>query len=791
MIKSNPLRHSHPPISAATTGIGAASISSGVGVAGLTTSGHRPDVSLPLGWWAVLVTGGLMSMWIASTFRTFPLPLLCFAAAVFFGHRFDGRIGSGELKISSLRRFLIAVSAAALVFGLRMSSLVNPGFANSLDLFAHTCWAAAMALWATRFRRGHDAMLPLGLAATMATMTIGGVSPLVGGQISSGVITILAIVLVSTWLGRIGGSVRLAMASMPPGPATGGSAIGGPAIGGLAIGNAAIGNAAGRDRPGGGFDRQESVAANPPIFSGPIFLKLAIVAIMVASTVLVCRGVHRGLPAFRDAMRISVSQTMQHVDTRLQLGMGQYVVGGTLGNVAAQMQQSPTAPALRVDCQMTPGYMRGNVFTRYQSGTWRRGGTAPLRRDESRTLYPIAGTRNLRGATFAWDDPSTIASFANAADPQGPGALGGPQKIETIDLTVRPFPEKGIRIFSPMAATTIRASSNKIAVDSMRVIVPGTVEVTSPYHFKAIPGGVVSPDARQEPSYLSVPSNLRAMLTRKSSTWAANVGDPRLAAMRVSEGFRREFLYSLVPQVDTRAPEPLADFLNYKRAANCEYFASATALILRCVGVPTRYVTGYAVDSRDDENDYWLARNRDAHAWVEAYDYKSRQWFIVESTPGQTTRPLGEEQTDLESSGGGRTEQDDDLAAGGFFAQIDLWYRTFSLVRTIEQAGPLLWTCMAGLVAAAIWLRRRALLARLPIEERIAIAKRRKIERGLKKITGLRRLDCETLHQFAQRSAQCEVDPSRQSDLARRVDELIAFANSRFRDPSPTNATAG
>ena len=30
----------------------------------------------------------------------------------------------------------------------------------------------------------------------------------------------------------------------------------------------------------------------------------------------------------------------------------------------------------------------------------------------------------------------------------------------------------------------------------------------------------------------------------------------------------------------------------------------------------------------------WIARNRDAHAWVEAFDQERSQWVIVESTPG-------------------------------------------------------------------------------------------------------------------------------------------------------------
>ena len=33
-----------------------------------------------------------------------------------------------------------------------------------------------------------------------------------------------------------------------------------------------------------------------------------------------------------------------------------------------------------------------------------------------------------------------------------------------------------------------------------------------------------------------------------------------------------------------------------------------------------------------------VGRNRDAHAWAEAYDEESKQWFPVESTPGRLPR---------------------------------------------------------------------------------------------------------------------------------------------------------
>ena len=55
-------------------------------------------------------------------------------------------------------------------------------------------------------------------------------------------------------------------------------------------------------------------------------------------------------------------------------------------------------------------------------------------------------------------------------------------------------------------------------------------------------------------------------------------------------------------------------------------------LLLRLGGVPCRYVTGFVATDRNAYGNYWVARNRDAHAWVEAYD-SGHGWVIVEATP--------------------------------------------------------------------------------------------------------------------------------------------------------------
>jgi hypothetical protein len=104
------------------------------------------------------------------------------------------------------------------------------------------------------------------------------------------------------------------------------------------------------------------------------------------------------------------------------------------------------------------------------------------------------------------------------------------------------------------------------------------------------------------------------------------------AVEAVQQYFAHGFEYSLW-QRRSRAgsdPSPLVSFLQEWRSGHCEYFATATVLLLRAAGVPTRYAVGYSIDEQRGE--LWLARGRDAHAWCLAY--VEGQWVDVDTTPG-------------------------------------------------------------------------------------------------------------------------------------------------------------
>jgi len=75
----------------------------------------------------------------------------------------------------------------------------------------------------------------------------------------------------------------------------------------------------------------------------------------------------------------------------------------------------------------------------------------------------------------------------------------------------------------------------------------------------------------------------------------------------------------------------LEDFLLRSRRGHCEYFATATVLLLRSAGIPARYAVGYSVQEYSPREGVYLVRKRHAHAWALAW--VDGAWRSVDTTP--------------------------------------------------------------------------------------------------------------------------------------------------------------
>ncbi|MEO5715406.1 MAG: transglutaminase-like domain-containing protein [Luteolibacter sp.] len=143
-----------------------------------------------------------------------------------------------------------------------------------------------------------------------------------------------------------------------------------------------------------------------------------------------------------------------------------------------------------------------------------------------------------------------------------------------------------------------------------------------------------------EPSTPGDESFLNAKYRRQPMTGPASVHHQSLSQKlaRIQTWFHQNFKYSRTLTIFSSryvatSPSGVAQFLTTKREGHCEYFATATTLLLREIGVPARYATGYAVFERDMKHNEYVIRGTHGHAWCRVWDRDAGVWIDFDTTP--------------------------------------------------------------------------------------------------------------------------------------------------------------
>ena len=137
-------------------------------------------------------------------------------------------------------------------------------------------------------------------------------------------------------------------------------------------------------------------------------------------------------------------------------------------------------------------------------------------------------------------------------------------------------------------------------------------------------GPPIEPDLR-------VPPREAALLSRVAMDLSLAGGSPAEKVETVAAYFRRNFKYSTWKGERPRKESALEEFLLNSRAGHCEYFATATTLLLRAAGVPARYAVGFSVQEWSRLEQRYIVRARHAHSWTLAYVHGA--WRDVDTTP--------------------------------------------------------------------------------------------------------------------------------------------------------------
>jgi hypothetical protein len=102
--------------------------------------------------------------------------------------------------------------------------------------------------------------------------------------------------------------------------------------------------------------------------------------------------------------------------------------------------------------------------------------------------------------------------------------------------------------------------------------------------------------------------------------------------------FQIHFSYTLTPpNPKEKEQDFITFFLNKTQQGYCEYFASASVMVLRMQGIPARLVKGFAYPQKAPGDDQWMFRRKSAHAWVEYW--QNDKWHTYDPTPESALTP--------------------------------------------------------------------------------------------------------------------------------------------------------
>jgi hypothetical protein len=214
---------------------------------------------------------------------------------------------------------------------------------------------------------------------------------------------------------------------------------------------------------------------------------------------------------------------------------------------------------------------------------------------------------------------------------QTPGtALGEPavalgSAVQSSRLVV-PSPQQGA-MPAPANTVAVKVEGVNVVQSLSGILTPG--EKAALYAVLYSDGNAA--ESPPGPEMLDVPGSLDPRLRELAATLAGSGHSADEILDRVTGYFQSGYRYTL-DVGPFRTKDPVAEFVFEKKKGYCEYFATATTLLLRLSGVSARYVTGFAVRPFQRSGTHYVVRDADAHAWAEAY-VPGRGWVEVDATP--------------------------------------------------------------------------------------------------------------------------------------------------------------
>lgn len=408
-----------------------------------------------------------------------------------------------------------------------------------------------------------------------------------------------------------------------------------------------------------------------------------------------------------------------------------------LGSLGRFQNTDAEATALRVRTPECPGYLRARTYDTLRGSMW---STAPFAASDA--PRPVPAGRGAHVSLLAQTGGALLA-------PMGAGVKAPEEHLE-------------------------------FGVDGTAHAAGGPAPPEYGY-VEGSPAALPAPSGEYRKALLGLPPTVDPRVRALAGRILAGKRTVQEKVDAVVAYFAQNYQYHLGMTVPARQ-DPLTYFLLERPAAHCEYFASGADLLLRLGGVPCRYVTGFVATDYNAMGGFWVARNKDAHAWVEAFD-DARGWVTVEATVGGGV-------PSPPPSGFSRTLARLRDLAGDLLARIRYFLRPGNLRRLFREwflnagargvfRGLLVLAAIAGLAWCA--RRRRRPRTKVPGESPELAALHRKLRQMDRQVraAGFVRAPNETLHHFAGRLSAAAGHPEG-ATLRKAAEWYVEYAGMRY-----------
>ena len=288
-------------------------------------------------------------------------------------------------------------------------------------------------------------------------------------------------------------------------------------------------------------------------------------------------------------------------------------------------------------------YWRGLVFSDFDGRRWRQ---APTSRDLNRYSGEASvvwgrARLNKAGRSLAWQSASEALA-------------------ESVDYRITLEPTQQRWVYSLPVVTDFRSESAAAGLRlglsrEQYLLAQEPVRVRSQYSVSSVLSYRWSPEALtafERRRVLGLPSDFNPQTQARAELWRQQADSDSAYVERVLAHYRASFVYTLEPPRLGR--DSVDEFLwrdldEGGQQGFCEHFASSFVVMMRAAQIPARVVVGYMGGEYNEQGDYLVVHQYDAHAWAEVW-LPGEGWTRVDPTaavaPERVRQSLGELQLD-------------------------------------------------------------------------------------------------------------------------------------------------